>query len=361
MVKLDRPTQEEFDRWFRLSTERQAEDRAWVNGTDAETERAQLDAVITVLLPAGMDSPNHAFRIARDETGEELGFVWVGVLPDAPAGACILFDIYVHEKHRGHGIAQAVLGQMFDLLRADGVTTVELHVRADNVPARALYARLGFVADEATDGAHDLQMRKVLEPDPWTARAFVLERQHVAVAPLPERGWILDISGGGEGIIGRVAGERVVAIDRLREELDEAPAGPLKIVMDALDLQFPDGTFQTVTAFFSLMYMRSEDHELLFRGALRVLAPGGSFLIWDALIPPRKNDARDLLSCPIAVGLPSGKKVSTSYGVRWPAEGRDAAYYPRLAEAVGFEVVSRRVTEQHVFMELQKTKPPGCA
>ncbi|MCX6100065.1 MAG: hypothetical protein NTV92_01310, partial [Candidatus Bipolaricaulota bacterium] len=80
MVKLDRPTREEFDRWFAFSTERQAQDRAWVNGTDPKAEHAQLDAMIPVLLPKGMDSPNHAFRIARDETGEELGLVWVGVL-----------------------------------------------------------------------------------------------------------------------------------------------------------------------------------------------------------------------------------------------------------------------------------------
>ncbi len=36
MIQLDRPTREESDRWFALSTDRQAEDRAWVNGTDSK-------------------------------------------------------------------------------------------------------------------------------------------------------------------------------------------------------------------------------------------------------------------------------------------------------------------------------------
>lgn len=36
-------------------------------------------------------------------------------------------------------------------------------------------------------------------------------------------GSILDIGGGGEGVIGQLYGQQVVAIDKLQEELDEAP------------------------------------------------------------------------------------------------------------------------------------------
>lgn len=44
------------------------------------------------------------------------------------------------------------------------------------------------------------------------------------------QGKILDIGGGGEGIIGQVLGDKVVTIDKLKEELEEAPEGPLKVV-----------------------------------------------------------------------------------------------------------------------------------
>ena len=37
-------------------------------------------------------------------------------------------------------------------------------------------------------------------------------------------GAILDVGGGGEGVIGRIYGPRVVAIDNRQEELDEAVA-----------------------------------------------------------------------------------------------------------------------------------------
>ena len=43
------------------------------------------------------------------------------------------------------------------------------------------------------------------------------------------KGFILDIGGGGEGIIGRVYGHQVTAIDKCQDELDEAPGGYQKI------------------------------------------------------------------------------------------------------------------------------------
>jgi GNAT superfamily N-acetyltransferase/ubiquinone/menaquinone biosynthesis C-methylase UbiE len=325
-----------------------------VNGTDPQQERAQLDAMIPMLLPTGLDSPNHAFRIARDEGGAEVGFVWVGALPGMPADTCLLFDIYVPEVHRGRGLGRAILEQIFESLKADGVHTVLLYVRSDNAQARALYKELGFAEGEAPAGKRDLEMQKSLEADVEDARMHVFDRQLLTVASLPASGAILDIGGGGEGVIGLIAGQRVVAIDRLKEELEEAPAGPLKIVMDARDLQFLDGSFETATAFFSLMYMGNEDHPRVFAEVFRALAPGGRFLIWDAVMPPRSDEKKDIAVFPISVELPGGKEVSTRYGVRWPTEGRDAAYYKQLAKASRFEVVSQRVPERHIFLELRK-------
>jgi SAM-dependent methyltransferase len=109
-----------------------------------------------------------------------------------------------------------------------------------------------------------------------------------------------------------------------------------------------------VTAFFSLMYMKGEDHQRVFEEVFRVLAPGGRFLIWDAVIPPRRGGKKDVVVFPMTIDLPDGKVVSTGYGVRWPDEGRDEVHYQCLAEAVGFEVVSTRVTGQHFSMELEK-------
>ncbi|MFC1879420.1 class I SAM-dependent methyltransferase [Chloroflexota bacterium] len=85
-------------------------------------------------------------------------------------------------------------------------------------------------------------------------RFFLFEQQKVKVHDFESSGHILDIGGGGEGIIGILKGEKVIAIDPRKRELEEAADGPLKIVMDARDLFFLDSTFNTVTAFFTLMY-----------------------------------------------------------------------------------------------------------
>ncbi|TFG48296.1 MAG: class I SAM-dependent methyltransferase, partial [Anaerolineales bacterium] len=78
-------------------------------------------------------------------------------------------------------------------------------------------------------------------------------------------GFVLDIGGGGEGVIGQLLDKDVVAIDFRKEELLEAADGPLKIIMDARELKFLDDSFQTASAFFSLMYIKKrEDQHKVF-------------------------------------------------------------------------------------------------
>lgn len=95
-------------------------------------------------------------------------------------------------------------------------------------------------------------------------------------------GSILDIGGGGEGIIGRIYGGQVVAIDNREEELDEAPDACEKRLMDATALQFPDRSFDHVTFFYALMYMNRDEQKKALGEAVRVLKPGGKIHLWDA-------------------------------------------------------------------------------
>ena len=64
-------------------------------------------------------------------------------------------------------------------------------------------------------------------------------------------GSILDIGGGGESFIGRAYGEQVVAIDNSEEELDEAPSGFEKVLMDATDIKYENGHFDNGTLFYN--------------------------------------------------------------------------------------------------------------
>lgn len=183
---------------------------------------------------------------------------------------------------------------------------------------------------------------------------FLFEQQEVTVHNFESLGYVLDIGGGGEGIIGILKGEKVIAIDARKEELEEAADGPLKIIMDARNLQFLDSTFNTITAFFTLMYLKSKpDHEEVLSEVFRVLKPGGQFLIWDVSVPQRpKGEERNYL-VPVMVAV-KDRVVDTGYGQPWPEEEHDLAFFVDLAEKSGFQVMEQREDGQTFFLQLQK-------
>lgn len=179
-------------------------------------------------------------------------------------------------------------------------------------------------------------------------------RQFVPVDDFPAKGLILDIGGGGWGIIGQLKGQQVVAVDISKQELLESPPGPLlKIVMDARELQFLDGTFQTATVFFTFMFIAPRDHEQVFREIWRILAPGGRLLIWDFVLPDVKDPKKRLALVPITFKLP-GKEINASYGTYLVPGGQGPAHFEELAGRTGFVVVSRKSLQRCFYLELVK-------
>ena len=59
--------------------------------------------------------------------------------------------------------------------------------------------------------------------------------------PVTADSFILDLGGGGEGIVGKLNGRQVVAIDTSVEELQETKNDAWKVVMDATDLMIVIG------------------------------------------------------------------------------------------------------------------------
>ena len=182
---------------------------------------------------------------------------------------------------------------------------------------------------------------------------YIIEPQSIILSDFECSGYVLDIGGGGEGVIGRLKGAKVIAIDPLKEELQEAPPGPLKIVMDAREMKFLDGGFSVVTCFFTLMYLKTGDHEQVLREIHRVLEPGGSLMLWDVNIPERKHEAKDIFVVPLAIQLPK-ENIKTSYGIGWTGREQDASYYVQLAEKVGFEKSAQEQIGDVFYLRLHK-------
>lgn len=188
---------------------------------------------------------------------------------------------------------------------------------------------------------------------PSPERISRFEKQEVTVHDFDAKGFILAIGGGGEGVIGQLKSQQVIAIDISKRELEGTPAGPLKIIMDARDLKFLDNSFNTAASFFTLCYINESDHEKVFEEIFRVLVSGGRFLIWDVIFLKRMDEKKDIALVPLLIKLPN-KEITTGYGVHWPEKAHDLSYYMQLAEKAGFKLATRKEKDRWFFLELIK-------
>jgi ubiquinone/menaquinone biosynthesis C-methylase UbiE len=163
--------------------------------------------------------------------------------------------------------------------------------------------------------------------------AVIKPKQHISIREIPA-GTVLDIGGGGEGVIARVGGAAVVAVDKYLSEIDEArekAAGAAWLVADATALPFKSQSLDHATAFFSCMYMPNEVKEKVFRETRRALKEGGEFWIWDTPISLKNQ----VFAIRLQVDLRDAERINTTYGVK--AKDQSAASISSLLRQVGFE------------------------
>jgi len=163
--------------------------------------------------------------------------------------------------------------------------------------------------------------------------ALTKPKQDISIQEIPT-GRVIDIGGGGEGVIAQIGGARVVAIDKYVSEIHEARGKALDgawIVADATALPFDSQCFDNATAFFSCMYMAGDVQEKVFREIRRVLKTGGEFWIWDAHIVPKSK----VFAIRLQVDSPDVHTINTVYGVK--ARGQSAVGIGSLLRQAGFE------------------------
>jgi len=144
--------------------------------------------------------------------------------------------------------------------------------------------------------------------------ALLKPKQKIILMNLPD-GKVIDIGGGGEGVIAQVSGHRVIAIDKRVSEIYEARGkGPSAtwLVSDGMALPFKRDSFKVATAYFSFMYMPRTVISGVLKEAHRVLNKNGELLIWDVNIPPKKK----LFAISLKVDIPKNRSIKTIYGVR---------------------------------------------
>ncbi len=145
---------------------------------------------------------------------------------------------------------------------------------------------------------------------------FMVPLQDIVLHRISTKGLVLDIGGGGEGLVSRIAGDKVCAVDYRISEIREAqihnpPAN--WFTADGRAVPFQDSTFDMATLWFSLGYM----NEWSVKGAVltevhRTLKREGMLLIMASRIDC--NEPRLIFS--VQFTLPDGTVSKTGYGVR---------------------------------------------
>jgi ubiquinone/menaquinone biosynthesis C-methylase UbiE len=171
--------------------------------------------------------------------------------------------------------------------------------------------------------------------------------QEIAFKRLLGNGLVLDVGGGGEGIVSRIEGSRVCAVDVNLNEIREARiygSSPQWLASSGDSLPFRREVFETATLWFSLDYMaRWEMKRAVIDEAFRVLKKKGSLSVMSARIVCREE--RFVLMLHYA--LPDGSVYETGYGV-WGNQGQTLEKISDVVEQAGFKL-TRKDDNGHWF------------
>ena len=182
---------------------------------------------------------------------------------------------------------------------------------------------------------------------------YFIELQKIDLTNTVLKGRVLDIGGGGEGVIGLLKGSNVIAIDKLKNELEEAPPGDyLKIIMDAKDLKFLDETFDTVTVFFTFLCVPLEERSKIFEELYRVLKKDGELVIWDLIFPKKDDSIKKFFGAYFEITI-KDNTISTGYAARWNKQ-QDLNHFINLGEKVGFKVIEQEEDTHKIFIRFKK-------
>lgn len=146
--------------------------------------------------------------------------------------------------------------------------------------------------NERLIGSRKAQSSNLTAPTPAPmsedSSGFETPLQEIRLNSLPSDGLIIDIGGGGEGLVSRLEKDRVCVVDISLNKIREAQiyGAPAQwVVSDGRHLCFRTGSFDIATLWFSLGYMRSwNTKELVMREVQRVLKPEGLLSILGAKI-----------------------------------------------------------------------------
>ncbi len=184
-------------------------------------------------------------------------------------------------------------------------------------------------------------------------RIIETELQEIIIDKKEFNGIMLDVGGGGEGIIGKVYGKKAVSIDKLENELDETQNEAVKMVMDACSLNFEDDSFDAAAFFYSLMYMTVDDKQKALSEAARVLKSDGFIEIWDSIVPEYNGGKKDVFIAHISAEI-LGETIKTSYGVGMEGKQQTPENIEKILIDIGLSIAEKKLTKDAFYIKAVK-------
>ena len=133
----------EYEAWIEDTTVSYAEDRAAATGLPRDVSLEKARAQVATLLPDGHATAGMYLLLVVDDTGTEVGVLWLGPHPERP-DTLYVWDISIDEPFRGRGFGRAAMLAAEDVARDAGAVAIGLNVFGPNTAARRLYDSLGY-------------------------------------------------------------------------------------------------------------------------------------------------------------------------------------------------------------------------
>jgi ubiquinone/menaquinone biosynthesis C-methylase UbiE len=183
--------------------------------------------------------------------------------------------------------------------------------------------------------------------------SFETPVQKIELKHLPQEGFIIDIGGGGEGLVSRIEASRVCVVDINLNKIREAMIyGQVSqwILSDARMLSVKDERFNVATLWFSLGYVQDRDSKAqVLAEVARVLRQSGHISILGARITC--SEPRFVLRT--LLHLPDGSVSKMSYGM----DGRqkqDSEAVAKLLRETGFSNITYEDNGHWFRLDAQK-------
>ena len=145
MLEFPPLTEQQFQAYLQRTTLEYANDLERSTGMDAQAALVKSTVTLGAMLTNGLQTKNQFLHaIVVSNTADPIGTLWYSRRNNDGQEFAFIGDIHIEPDHRGLGYGTAVMNWLEDRVRAQGLSSIRLHVFGHNQGARNLYTRIGF-------------------------------------------------------------------------------------------------------------------------------------------------------------------------------------------------------------------------